>query len=233
MKRNWYFLFSDQIKEDAQSVVSGLKKLGKRVVLLSGDVERNVRVVAEKVGICGVGKKILKQVQDDDGGVKDDDGGVKDDNLRPRHPELVSGSLHSDNYYFEQTPISKVEFLQKLKSQNHKVLMIGDGLNDAPSLAAADVSISFSDASDISQNIADIVIQGHKLEPIITVISSSKKAITLMKQNLLIALIYNLIALPFAVLGFVVPLVAAFAMSSSSILVLLNSLRMSGSKSQK
>ena len=103
--------------------------------------------------------------------------------------------------------------------------MIGDGLNDAPSLAAADISISFSDGSDISQNIADIIIQGQKLAPVISVINSSQRAIHLMKQNLLIALIYNLIALPFAVAGFVVPLVAAFAMSSSSLLVLFNSLR--------
>lgn len=182
------FSFSDQIKEDAELVVSALKNMGKELILLSGDIEKNVRIVAQKTGIS--------------------------------------------KYYFEQTPLTKVEFLQNLKSQNHKILMIGDGLNDAPSLAVADVSMSFSDGADISQNIADIVIQGYKLNPVIEVINSSQKAIALMKQNLSIALIYNLIALPFAASGFVVPLVAAFAMSSSSILVLLNSLRMSGFKSK-
>lgn len=175
------FLFSDQLKEDAKSVVEQLKNLGKKIILLSGDVEKSVKIIAKKTAIS--------------------------------------------EFYFEQTPISKAEFLQNLKSQNHKILMIGDGLNDAPSLAAADVSISFSDGSDISQNIADIIIQGQKLAPVISVINSSQRAIHLMKQNLLIALIYNLIALPFAVAGFVVPLVAAFAMSSSSLLVLFNSLR--------
>lgn len=179
------FLLSDKLKQDAQNVVSCLKDLGKKVILLSGDSEKAVRDVANKVNIS--------------------------------------------EFYFEQTPLSKVEFLQSLESKvknNQSILMVGDGLNDAPSLAAADISISFSQGSDISQNIADIVIQGERLEPIISLINSSRKAIWLMKQNLIIALIYNLIAVPFAVIGFVSPLIAALAMSSSSLLVLLNSLRM-------
>ena len=131
-----------------------------------------------------------------------------------------------EEFYFEQTPVSKVQFLEKLKAENKRFIMVGDGLNDAPALALAHVSISFSSASDISQNIADIVIQGQKLAPIIELLNSSKKAILLMKQNLIIALIYNLIAVPYAIAGHVVPLIAAIAMSSSSLLVLFNSLRM-------
>jgi Cu2+-exporting ATPase len=176
------FLFADEIKQDAKSVISQLKKLGKKIILLSGDNEKIVRDVSEKLAI--------------------------------------------DEFYFEQTPLSKMQFLEKLKAEKQKLIMVGDGINDAPALAAADISISFSKASDISQNIADIVIQGQKLTPIIELINSSKKAISLMKENLLLALIYNLIAVPFAVMGHVVPLIAAIAMSSSSLLVLLNSLRM-------
>jgi Cu2+-exporting ATPase len=103
--------------------------------------------------------------------------------------------------------------------------MIGDGLNDAPALSLATVSVSFTKASDLSKNIADILINSTKLSPIIPLFIGSKKAFKLMRQNLFLALLYNLIALPFALMGMVVPLVAALAMSSSSLLVILNSLR--------
>ena len=141
----------------------------------------------------------------------------------------VAKKLAIEEFYFEQTPILKVNFLEKLRLENKKFIMVGDGLNDAPALALAHISISFSKASDISQNVADIVIQGRKLMPIIDLINSSTKAISLMKQNLLIALVYNLVAVPYAISGNVVPLIAAIAMSSSSLLVLFNSLRMNRS----
>lgn len=176
------FLLSDEIKSDAKLAVERLKSDGKKVILLSGDLENVVRDVAKKLEIS--------------------------------------------EFYFAQTPISKVQFLEKLKAENKKFVMIGDGLNDAPSLALAHVSVSFSKASDIAQNIADVVIQGQKLIPLIELFDSSKKAISLMKQNLWIALIYNLVAVPYAIAGHVVPLIAAIAMSSSSLLVLFNSLRM-------
>jgi len=134
-------------------------------------------------------------------------------------------TLGIEEFYFEQTPIEKVDFLKKLKSQNQKIMMVGDGLNDAPSLALADVSISFSKAADITQNVADIVIQSAKLTPILTALTLAKRSISLIKENLFLALLYNLIAVSFAIAGHVTPLIAAIAMSSSSILVLLNSLR--------
>lgn len=141
--------------------------------------------------------------------------------------------LGIEKFYFEQIPVSKVEILQQFKSQNKKFAMIGDGLNDAPALALADVSISFSRATDIAQNVADVVIQGQKLMPIFDLINSSRRAIFLMKQNLWIALIYNLVAVPYAITGHVVPLFAALAMSSSSLLVLFNSLRMNQKLAEK
>ncbi len=180
------FLFEDLIKEDAFDVVAKLKKLGKKVILLSGDGRSQVENVAKELQIS--------------------------------------------EFYFEKNPIEKVQFLEKLKAENKKFLMIGDGLNDAPALALSYVSVSFSKAVDISQNIADIVICGDKLQPILDLINSSRKAINLMKQNLYLALTYNLFAVPFAMIGKVVPLLAAIAMSSSSLLVLFNSLRMNSKK---
>ncbi|MSP33956.1 MAG: heavy metal translocating P-type ATPase, partial [Rickettsiales bacterium] len=137
----------------------------------------------------------------------------------------VARSLNIDEFYAEQTPITKVEFLQQLKQSGHSIMMVGDGINDAPSLAFADVSISFAKAADITQTIADIIIQGDQLAPLLTTINLATKSIKLIKQNLLLALAYNLIAVPFAMAGSVTPLIAAIAMSSSSILVTLNSLR--------
>jgi len=139
--------------------------------------------------------------------------------------ELIANQLEIKEFYFEKTPLEKIEFLEKLKAKGEKFIMVGDGLNDAPALSLADVSISFANAVDISQNVSDIIIQNNKLMPVIELILLSKKSIQLMKQNLLIALVYNLIALPFAIMGYVVPLIAAIAMSSSSLLVLFNSLR--------
>ena len=179
------FFFADALKKDAANVIENLKKLGKKIILLSGDNQKTVESAAKKLAI--------------------------------------------EEFYFEQTPIDKVNFLEKLKAKNQKFVMIGDGLNDAPALALGDVSVSFSNACDISKNIADVVIQGENLTPILGLINSSRRAIYLMKQNLLIALLYNLVAVPFAIFGGVVPLIAAIAMSSSSLLVLFNSLRMNNS----
>ena len=139
--------------------------------------------------------------------------------------KTIANTLNINEFYAQQTPVTKVNLLQQLKQKGHTIMMIGDGLNDAPSLAFADISISFAKASDITQTIADIVIQGNNLTPILTTIDLANKSIKLIKQNLLLALAYNLIAVPFAMAGSVTPLVAAIAMSSSSILVLLNSLR--------
>ncbi len=139
--------------------------------------------------------------------------------------KAVAQALNIGEFYFEQTPVSKVELLKDLKQKGLGLMMVGDGLNDAPSLAFADVSVSFSKAVDITQSISDIVIQGNKLAPILTLTKLCDRSIKLIKQNLIMALGYNLIAVPFAIAGSVTPLVAALAMSSSSILVLLNSLR--------
>lgn len=128
-------------------------------------------------------------------------------------------------YYFEKTPDQKLEVIKKLKSENKNILMVGDGINDAPSLVLADISISPAMASDISKNIADIIFQGENLQPILEVLEVAKKSNRIIKENLLFSLIYNCLAVPFAVAGYIVPLSAALAMSSSSIVVVLNALR--------
>ena len=123
------------------------------------------------------------------------------------------------------TPADKIARIEDLKRQGFKVMMVGDGLNDAPSLAAAHVSMSPISAAHLSQATADLVFLGKPLAPVVAALDFSRKALHLMRQNLWLAVGYNLLAVPIAISGIVTPLIAAAAMSGSSLLVMLNALR--------
>ena len=122
-------------------------------------------------------------------------------------------------------PVQKIAAIDALMAAGHRVLMVGDGLNDAPSLAAAHVSLSPISAVHITQAQADAVFLGEQLEPVLEALAIARRARMLMQQNLWLAVIYNAIAVPIAIAGYVTPLIAAVAMSGSSILVTLNALR--------
>lgn len=123
-------------------------------------------------------------------------------------------------------PDGKIARVEALNSGGRKVLMIGDGLNDAPALAAGHASLSPSSAADISQTAADAIFQGERLAPVIETIAVARRARAMSLQNFAIALGYNAFFVPLAMAGFVTPLIAALAMSASSIAVTGNALRL-------
>jgi P-type Cu2+ transporter len=140
--------------------------------------------------------------------------------------ESCAAALGIRDWAAPVAPAGKVARLAELAAAGSRVLMVGDGLNDAPALAAAHVAMSPSSAADVSQNAADIVFQGTSLAAVRQTILAARRARTLVRQNLAFAIVYNACAVPLAVAGLVTPLLAAAAMSSSSLIVILNALRL-------
>jgi len=145
---------------------------------------------------------------------------------RPLVVETIAAEVGIDNWMAGLKPADKIAWLDARAREGHKVLMIGDGLNDAPALAAAHASLSPATAADISQRAADFVFQGSKLAPLLEAISTSKRTRSMALQNFAVAFVYNIICVPLAMAGFVTPLVAAIVMATSSILVTANAMRL-------
>lgn len=145
---------------------------------------------------------------------------------RPRVVAQVAAQLGIARTEAALSPVDKSARLASLKAGAAEVLMVGDGLNDAPSLAAASVSMSPASAMDITQNTADIVFQGERLAPVVFAWRTARAAQALVRENFALAILYNVVAIPLAVSGYVTPLVAAVAMSSSSLLVIGNAMRL-------
>ena len=135
----------------------------------------------------------------------------------------IANLLGIEEYYSNATPKQKYDIICQWQ-QHHKVFMVGDGLNDAAALKAAHVSASPATAMVIAHNQADVIWQGD-LGSIQLMIETATKSMRLMKQNFALSLLYNIVAVPFAVLGCATPIVAAIFMGLSSILVVLNAMR--------
>jgi Cu2+-exporting ATPase len=137
----------------------------------------------------------------------------------------TAAELDLSNWRAGLLPDEKVAFIEGLRAQGRKVLMVGDGLNDTAALAAADVSISPAQALDAARAASDIVLLGSDIAPVADALTTSRLATRRIRENFRIATFYNIIAVPLAIAGFATPLIAALAMSTSSIMVSLNALR--------
>jgi P-type Cu2+ transporter len=145
---------------------------------------------------------------------------------RPPVVAKVASELGIPTWQAACTPAAKSAHLERLAAAGRKVLMVGDGLNDAPALAGAYVSASPASAVDISQTAADAVFQGDRLRPLVELLQVAGRARSLIRQNFAMALAYNLVTLPLAMAGLVTPLIAALCMSASSLVVVGNALRL-------
>ena len=138
----------------------------------------------------------------------------------------IARSLHIDDVHANCTPQDKLEIIEALQAQGARVVMVGDGINDAPVLAGADTSIAPGHGALLAQTSADVIMLGNSLRPVTTALKLSKATMRIVRQNLIWAVVYNATALPLAVVGMVPPWLAAIGMSASSLVVVLNALRL-------
>ena len=146
--------------------------------------------------------------------------------------KLIAKELDIDNVIANVLPKEKSKVIKDLLTANHKVMMIGDGINDAPSLAASTIGVSMNGGTDIAGDSADVILIQDDLSKIITLLNISKKTIRIIKENLFWAFIYNILMIPIAIgllkpLGITItPVIASISMTLSSLCVVLNSLRL-------
>ncbi len=145
---------------------------------------------------------------------------------REQPAAAVARALSIVQWQAAADPTGKTAHLAQLQQAGHRTLMVGDGLNDAAALSLAHVSISPGTAVQAAQNAADMILQGERLGPIVEAVDVARKARQLVQQNFAFAALYNVCAVPLAALGLVTPLIAAVAMSGSSLVVMLNALRL-------
>ena len=205
----------DEFQEQALE----LEQAGKTVMFLANE-EQVLGMIAVADQIKEDAKQAIEQLQQKGVGVFM----VTGDNQRAAQAIGKQVGIDSDHIFAEVLPEEKANYVEKLQKAGKKVGMVGDGINDAPALALADVGIAMGSGTDIAMETADVTLMNSHLTSINQMISLSAATLKKIKQNLFWAFIYNTIGIPFAAFGFLNPIIAGGAMAFSSISVLLNSL---------
>jgi len=139
--------------------------------------------------------------------------------------ERVARALGIERAYAKQTPASKRELVAQLQGTGRRVAMLGDGFNDAPVLAQADVSIALAEGAALAQARADFIVLGSHAADVAVLLRSARRGMGIVRENLAWALLYNIAAIPLAAFGYLSPALAAVGMAASSALVVANALR--------
>ena len=145
----------------------------------------------------------------------------------------VAGKVGIAAHRGAASPEDKWAFIAALQARGEVVAMVGDGVNDAPGLARADVSIAFGNAATLAQWTADVVVPGDGAQRIVRALATARRTFRIVRQNLAWALVYNAVAIPLAALGWLTPLAAAAGMSASSLAVVLNASRLRNAKPRR
>jgi Cu2+-exporting ATPase len=134
--------------------------------------------------------------------------------------------LGIDQYRYSQSPQDKLQRIRQLQSEGAVVAMVGDGVNDAPVLSGADVSFAMGSGTQLAHASADMVLLSEQLNHLLTGLAMARRTLSIIRENLTWALVYNLLALPLAASGMIAPWMAALGMSTSSLVVVVNALRL-------